>query len=74
MKKMNENTEIPRLDRTAFSMQSFEQATNRRAYWLSKTPQERLAAAWYLICCAYNLDYQAENQIDRTCFEMRKRK
>jgi hypothetical protein len=73
MKKMNEKNEIPRLDRTTFSMQSFEQATKQRAYWLSKTPKERLAAAWYLICCAYNLDYQAENQIDKTYFEMRKR-
>ncbi len=61
-----------RLDRSAFSVQTFSQATHQREYWLSKTPQERISAAWYLICVAYNLDYKAENKLDRTYFRMRK--
>jgi hypothetical protein len=62
-----------RLDRTAFKIQTFEEADNQRAYWMSKTPKERLAAAWYLICAAYGLDYEAENRMDRTYFRIRKR-
>ena len=62
-----------RLDRSAFSIQTFAEATQHRTYWLSKTPQERIEAAWYLICAAYNLDYKVETKLDRTCFQMRKR-
>ncbi len=62
-----------RLDRSAFQIQSFKQASQQRAYWLSKTPEERMAAAWYLICVAYNLDYQSENKLDRTVFHIKKR-
>ncbi len=62
-----------RLDRSAFSIQTFTQATQQRAYWLSKTPQERISAAWYLICAAYNLDYKVQTKLDRNCFQMKKR-
>lgn len=62
-----------RLDRTAFSIESFKTATDQRAYWLSKTPAERLAAAWYLICAAWNLDVRTPQRMDRTVFSMRKR-
>mgnify|MGYP007083295513 CR=1 FL=1 len=33
---------MPKLDRTQFKIQTFEQADNNRAYWLSKTPNEGL--------------------------------
>ncbi|HHH49393.1 MAG TPA: hypothetical protein ENK52_00255 [Saprospiraceae bacterium] len=62
-----------KLDRTAFKIQSFQQADNNRSYWLSKTPLERLAAAWYLSCSAYNVN-QEQIKMDRTAFKMRKRK
>ena len=61
-----------RLDRTAFKIQSFESATKQRAYWLSKTPAERLAAAWCLICAAWNLDMETPQRMDRSFFSMRK--
>lgn len=61
-----------RLDRTAFSIGSFESAAHQRTYWLSKTPAERLAAAWYLICAAWNLDLETPVRMDRTAFSMRK--
>lgn len=64
--------ETYRLDRTAFAIQSFEEAAHRRNYWLAHTPQERLAAAWYLICSAYNLDRTKLHRLDRTAFAMRK--
>ena len=61
-----------KLDRTQFKMQCFKEAENDRAYWLSKTPAERFAAAWYLICVAYNLPHKRDIPLDRTYFKMRK--
>jgi len=60
-----------RLDRTAFKVQSFQEADQNKAYWLCKQPIERLAAAWYLSCCAFNVNPQ-EIRMDRTAFQMRK--
>lgn len=61
-----------RLDRTAFSIQTFDSAAKNRTYWLSKTPAERLTAAWYLICAAWNLDITKPQRMDRSIFSMRK--
>lgn len=62
-----------RLDRQDFTIQTFESAANQRAYWLSKPPHERLAASWYLTCCAWNLNVDEVHQLDRTCFSIRNR-
>jgi hypothetical protein len=62
-----------RLDRTAFKIHSHQEAGCTRQYWLTKTPRERLAAAWYLICAAYNLDYQNPPRMDRSAFAIKKR-
>ena len=45
-KKPSSKAEHPllRVDRTAFSVVSLEDAGDDRAYWASKTPQERMAA------------------------------
>jgi len=61
-----------RLDRTAFTIQTFAEAAHQRNYWLTRTPRKRLAAAWYLICSAYNLDRSKSHRLDRTVFAMRK--
>ncbi len=61
-----------RLDRSAFKISDFREAENNRAYWLKKTPDERLAAAWYLIASAWNLDYNNPPRLDRSVFSMRK--
>ncbi len=37
---MNQN----RMDKTAFSVTTLTEKSNDKEYWLSKTPQERLAA------------------------------
>jgi hypothetical protein len=63
---------MPKLDRTQFKIQTFEEADNTREYWLSKTPNERFAAAWYLICCAWNIDMNNPPKLDRTVFSTRK--
>lgn len=62
-----------RLDRQAFSIQSFEKASKQRDYWMQRTAMERLAAAWYLVCTAYQLEYQDEHHMDRTAFSVRTR-
>lgn len=63
-----------RLDKSAFRLQSFEEASNNKDYWLSKSPSERWQAAWYLICSAYNLDPDNPPRLDRSVFSMRKNK
>jgi hypothetical protein len=62
-----------RLDRTAFKIQSHQEAGHTRQYWLAKTPRERLAAAWFLTCAAYNLDCQNPPRMDRSAFAIKKR-
>ena len=38
-----DKNQFPRIDRTAFSVTTFEEAEKEdKAYWLSKTPYERL--------------------------------
>lgn len=61
-----------RLDRNYFRIQSYEQSAHTRAYWLTKSPQERIEAAWYLICCAYNLNRNEPQRLDRQVFSIRK--
>jgi len=60
-----------RLDRQAFTVQNFESAAHQRAYWLSKSPTERLSAAWYLVCAAWNLDPKVPQRLDRGQFSIR---
>jgi hypothetical protein len=61
-----------KLDRTAFQIKKIEEQDNNVEYWLDRTPAERLSAAWYLICQAYNLEYRYDHKLDKTHFEMRK--
>jgi hypothetical protein len=61
-----------KLDRTAFRIQTVEEADDTSAFWQTQTPQERLAAAWYLSCAAYNVDIHI--RMDKSKFSMRKRK
>jgi hypothetical protein len=61
-----------RLDRTKFKMQSFKEASHQQEYWRSKTIEERLAAAFYLISVAYRFDIKHPPKLDRTSFSMRK--
>jgi hypothetical protein len=63
----------PKLDRTKFKAGKSEDQVNDRSCWLNKTPKERLAAAWYLICSAYGLEYRGDHKLDRTVFSMKKR-
>lgn len=61
-----------KLDRTAFKAQRMDNMQTNRSYWLSQPPLVRLAAAWYLTCAAYGLEYTANHKLDRSVFLMRK--
>ena len=52
-----------------------ENMPNNVEYWLKKTPHERLAGAWYLICCAYKIPYStsASLRLNRNVFSCKKR-
>lgn len=60
-----------RLDRTAFSAGSFQDANDHVSYWKDKTYKERLEAAWFLIMHAYGID--ENTRMDKTIFEVRTR-
>jgi hypothetical protein len=59
-----------RLDRTAFKMQTFEEANNHYGYWKDKSYKERLEAAFYLINQAYQVS--SAMRVDRTVFSKRR--
>ena len=62
-----------RLDRNAFKMQKFEEASNNVDYWLSKTDAEKLKAAAYLNSVAYNYPSDNPPLMDKTLFRIRHR-
>lgn len=61
-----------RMDRTKFKMQTFKEASHQLEYWRSKSIEDRLRAAYYLISVAYNFDVKHPPKMDRTVFSMRK--
>ena len=64
-----------RLDRTAFKMQTAEEAVkSQAAYYKSLTWQERMRIANYLNSVAYNYPENEPPRMDKTAFKMRVRK
>jgi hypothetical protein len=61
-----------RLDKNFSWINSFKEADNYRAYWLSKSPEERFASAWYLISCACGFATNDPPHLDKTLFSMSK--
>ncbi|MEZ4931447.1 MAG: hypothetical protein R2788_04855 [Saprospiraceae bacterium] len=64
--------DYPRLDRTKFKIQSFQEADDQLNYWLTKTPMERLQAAFYLISVAWDFDFYDPPRMDKLKFSVRK--
>ena len=63
-----------RLDRTAFKMQTAEEATRSQAeYYRTLTPTERLRIANYLNSVAYNYPENDPPRMDKTFFRIKKR-
>jgi len=61
------------MDRTAFRINTYEEADNNTAYWLTRPPAERLRAASYLIRQAWNLAPDDPMRVDRNAFKIKKR-
>ncbi len=61
-----------KLDRTAFKMQTFEEADMQYEYWKKQSIEERFRAAFYLNSIAYNFDLNKPPRMDKTAFSMRK--
>ena len=59
-----------RLDKTAFSSQTLQEANNHYGFWRNKSQSERLNAAFYLISQAYNVT--SETRLNKTVFSKRK--
>ena len=68
----SEKTKEQRLDRTAFKMQTVEEASNTVAYWRQRPDAEKLRAAYHLSLRAWGYDPENEPRLDRTKFSMRK--
>lgn len=66
---MNKRDEY-RLDRTAFSAQTLNEANNHYGFWKNKSQEERLNAAFYLISKAYNVT--AATKLNKMVFSKRK--
>ena len=56
--------------RAQFDMKTYDQASQDLEYWLSKTPQERIAAVTFLV----NQQLKPGQKMDRTVFFRRKLK
>jgi|GEM_PF-1081050 len=66
-------TDIEKFDKTAFAKKSFKEADNHRAYWMSRTPTERVVAAYRLSLRAHGIDPDGPHpKIDLTIFSTRK--
>ena len=59
-----------RLDRKHVTAMSFEEADDHVTYWLTKTEDERLNAACFLINQLYGVT--AQTQVDRTILDHKK--
>ncbi|MEJ2647502.1 MAG: hypothetical protein P8016_03715 [Sedimentisphaerales bacterium] len=64
--------EFPKLDRTAFSVGSVFDESDEKAYWLSKTPEERLEAVELMRQIIYGYD-PSTTRLQRV-FEIAQRK
>ena len=59
-----------KLDRTAFKIQTFQEASDNFEYWNSKTDKEKLKVAMYLNSVAYNFSPDNPPKLDRTLFKI----
>ena len=62
-----------RLDKSAFTVKNQTNEPKSYHYWLNKTAEERLNAAWYLILSAFDCDAHNPPQLDRKVFHIKRR-
>jgi len=61
-----------KLDRTSFSMTTFEEAEKQHIFDKDVPLAERLRQAYYLISKAYGFSMEMPPKLDRSCFSSRK--
>ena len=61
-----------RMDKTAFSVRTFEEADNAMRDYSNHTFRERLHIYWYLTSIVYKFDLNNPPKMDKTVFSMRK--
>ena len=67
-------TDMYKLDRTAFKIQTFEEADLSISYGKHIPVAERLRRSFYLTAQNYQFDILNPPKLDRTHFEIKKRK
>jgi hypothetical protein len=61
-----------RMDKTAFKMQTFEEADDAMRNYINHSPQERMRIYWYLTSIAYKFDLGSPPRMDKTVFKIKK--
>jgi hypothetical protein len=61
-----------RMDKTAFKLQTVEEADDAMRNYANTTPGERLRIYWYLTSIAYKFDLDNPPRMDKTVFKMGK--
>lgn len=61
-----------RMDKTAFKLQTFEEADDAMRDYSSYSMQERLRIYWYLTSIAYKFDLDNPPRMDKTVFQIKK--
>jgi hypothetical protein len=61
-----------RMDKTAFKVQTFEEADNAMRDYSGYSVQERLRIYWYLTSIAYKFDLDNPPRMDKTVFRIKK--
>ncbi len=61
-----------RMDKTAFKIQTFEEADDAMRNYTNHSIKERLEIAWYLTSVAYKFDINNPPRMDKTVFSMKK--
>ena len=56
---------MSQVDRSAFSVTSVHDESDEKAYWLTKTPHERLAALELMRQMIYGYEYLPESRLQR---------
>lgn len=63
-----------RLDKTAFKIQTFEEADDAMRNYTNHSVKERLEIAYYLTSIAYKFDMNKPPRMDKTVFHVKKHK
>ena len=61
-----------RMDKTAFKIQTFEEADDAMRDYSDFSPAERVRIYWHLTSIAYKFDPDNPPRMDKTVFQMRK--